>query len=255
MSGTRSGAGRARRVAYALKEVGLVVFIVLLTRTAVAETYYVPTGSMEPTLAVGDRLLVDKFSYGYSRHSLPAVAGIPELFPAVSARMLGALPQRGDVVVFRLPRNPRESFVKRVIGLPGDRVQLIDGRVWLNGAALSVRPADLAAENPPAGVTALFERLPDGSEHLIFDQGARDLDNTREFRVPEGQLFVMGDNRDNSLDSRVPAWMDGVGFVPVDYLVGRADFVLASWEIGITHRALKDWPAAIRLRRFFTSVN
>src|SRR5215208_5773012 len=135
----RTGRSSVRRVAFALKEILLVAFVVLLTRTAVAETYYVPTGSMEPTLAVGDRLLVDKFSYGFSRHSLPGIAGIPSLLPAFTDRLFGALPARGDVVVFRLPRNPSETYVKRVIGLPGDRVQLVDGRIWLNGQPLALR--------------------------------------------------------------------------------------------------------------------
>jgi signal peptidase I len=247
---------RFRRIAFALKEVVLVAFIVLLTRTALAETYYVPTGSMEPTLAVGDRLLVDKFSYGYSRHSLPGIAGIPSLLPAVSGRLFGALPAHGDVVVFRLPRDTSETYVKRVIGLPGDRVQLIDGRIWLNRQPLAQRASEHRVEGLPTGVASLLERFPGGPEHFIFKQnGTHDLDNTREFVVPADHLFVMGDNRDDSLDSRVPAWMGGVGFVPLDNLVGRADVVLASWELGLTSRPIAEWPAAVRFRRFFTAVD
>src|SRR5688500_5923947 len=131
-----------RRLTRALKDIALVVAVVMAARTAVAEPYYVPSGSMEPTLAVGDRLLVDKFSYGYSRYSLPSFPDLSTLLPARDNRLFGKLPERGDVVVFRLPRDPSLSFVKRVIGLPGDRVQLREGSVWLNGAVVARRPAD-----------------------------------------------------------------------------------------------------------------
>jgi signal peptidase I len=230
----------------ALKEILLVVAIVLAARTAVAEPYYVPSGSMEPTLAVGDRLLVDKFSYGFSRYSLPSIPGLSSLLPAQEHRLLGRLPDRGDVVVFRLPSNPDMSFVKRVIGLPGDRVELRGGDVWLNGEKLARRAEELGAS---------VEALPNGREYTVYERsGWGEFDDMREQIVPAGHVFVMGDNRDNSLDSRVLPSLGGVGLVPVENLTGRVDLVLASWEMGITSLPLREWPAAVRFQRFFSWV-
>src|SRR5690348_16445760 len=135
-----STSNRFVRAAYAVKEAGVAILIVMITKTALADQYYVPSGSMEPTLAIGDRLFVSKFSYGYSRYSLPDILGVPDFFPASTKRMFGAMPACGDVVVFRLPRDPSQTYVKRVIGLPGDRVQMRNGRLWINGMELAVRP-------------------------------------------------------------------------------------------------------------------
>jgi signal peptidase I len=154
-----------RRVSRTLKEIALVVAVVMAARTAVAEPYYVPSGSMEPTLAVGDRLLVDKFSYGYSRFSLPSFPNLSSFLPARDNRLFGRMPERGDVVVFRLPRDPSQSFVKRVIGLPGDRVQLREGSVWLNGMAVARRAAD--TEIMPG---AQLEALANGREYSVFER-------------------------------------------------------------------------------------
>jgi signal peptidase I len=239
-----------RRLTRALKEIALVVAVVMAARTAVAEPYYVPSGSMEPTLAVGDRLLVDKFSYGYSRFSLPSFPNLASFLPARDGRLFGKIPERGDVVVFRLPRDPSQSFVKRVIGLPGDKVQLRQGSVWLNGVAMVRRPAD--AEIMPG---AQLEALSNGREYSVFERsGWGQFDDTREVEVPPGHIFVMGDNRDDSLDSRAPGSLGGVGLVPVENLTGRVDLVLASWEMGITSRPLSEWPAAVRFGRFFSWV-
>jgi signal peptidase I len=151
--------------------------------------------------------------------------------------------------VFRLPRDPAQTWVKRVIGVPGDRVQIRDGKLWLNGVQMAVRPDNDDGDVPK------FETLPDGSRHEIFERaGWGQFDDTREFQVPDGHLFVMGDNRDNSLDSRVLPSLGGVGFVPLENVVGRVDLVLASWEMDILSRPLRDWPGAIRLRRFFSRV-
>jgi signal peptidase I len=251
MTEQASRPSRGRRFAHTLKEVALVVVILLLARTAVAEPYYVPSGSMEPTLASGDRLLVDKYSYGYSRFSLPGIPGLSSLFPRWEERLFGKLPERGDVVVFRLPSDEDTSFVKRVIGLPGDKIQMRGGDLWLNGQEVPVRDTQDEIGSP-----IRIESLPGGREYSTFERnGWGQFDDTREFTVPPGHLFVMGDNRDNSLDSRVMPSQGGVGILPVENLVGRVDLVLASWEIGITSLPFRDWPSAIRFDRFFSRVD
>jgi signal peptidase I len=235
-------------------QVGVIVATVLLVKTVAAEAYYVPSGSMMPSLLVGDYLLVSKYPYGYSRYSLP----VP-LAPASSERLLGRLPERGDVVVFRLPRDPSQTFVKRVVGLPGDRVQMRQGRLWVNGKMLPLRRDGIGAIEQDDGVQQpaprFVETLPNGREHPIFKvrpNGA--LDDTQEFRVAAGHLFVMGDNRDDSLDSRVPGTSFGVGFVPVENLVGRVDAILGSWDAAVRHEPLWMWPSGLRLGRFFSAV-
>ena len=194
---------------------GAIVATVLVIKTVAAEAYYVPSGSMLPSLLVGDYLLVSKFPYGYSRYSLP----LP-LAPASSQRLLGKLPERGDVVVFRLPRDPTQTYVKRAVGLPGDRVQMRNGRLWVNGKMLPLRRDGIGAIEADDGTREpaprFLETLPNGHEHPIFKyRRDGELDDTPQFFVGEGQLFVMGDNLDDSLDSRVPVTAFGVGFVPV----------------------------------------
>ncbi len=157
-----------------------------------------PSGSMLPSLQIGDQLLVTKFPYGYSRYSLP----LP-LAPASPERLLGKLPDYGDVVVFRLPRDPSQTYVKRVVGLPGDRVQMREGRLWINGKELPLQTAGTgsAMETDDGTLTAprYVETLPNGREHPIFKlRWNGELDNTRRFAVGADQIFVMGDNRDDS---------------------------------------------------------
>jgi signal peptidase I len=203
-------------------------------KTAAAETRYVPSGSMEPTLMVGDLLVTAKFPYGYSRHSLPiGGAALPD------GRLLGRAPERGDVVTFALPSDPATVFVKRVIALPGERVQYRGGRLLVNG--------ELVARRPEATPGRFIETLPGGLEHVITERSERGpLDNTPEYLVPAGHLFVLGDNRDNSMDSRVPGEYGGVGFLPLDNLIGRVELVLASADID---------KAAVRLERTFSRVH
>jgi signal peptidase I len=237
----------------AIGQFAAVIAIVLLTKTVAAEAYYVPSGSMLPSLLIGDQLLVTKFPYGYSRYSLP----VP-LAPASQERLLGKLPERGDVVVFRLPRDPSQTYVKRVVGLPGDRVQMREGRLWLNGKMMPLRPAGVGPMETENGVVTAprFVETLGGRQHAIFKlRWDGEFDNTKEFVVGPDQLFVMGDNRDDSADSRIAPAAGGVGLVPVENLVGRVDAILGSWDPIVRHDPVWTWPAGLRFSRFFSRVN
>ena len=231
------------------------LIIAVVLRTFVVQPFSIPSGSMEPTLLIGDALLASKFPYGYSTASLPIHIDVPE-----TGRVFGATPKHGDVVVFRWPGDRSQVWVKRVIGLPGDRVQVRQGQVWINGRPAAIKPAGIgeAEDDNGAGEPArrYVETLPGGVSHDIFklyDNGR--LDNTPEVVVPPDRLFVMGDNRDNSADSRVSVRDGGVGVLPIDDLVGRADAVVGSWDLGIRSQPVWTWLSGFRLARFFTSVH
>ncbi len=253
----RKAAPLTRRVGAFLRwsaEPAAVFALVLASTTAGAQPFYVPTGSMEPTIAIGDALIAAKFPYGYSSYSVPF-----NLLPPSSGRLFGSLPERGDVVVFRLPRDPHVNYVKRAIGLPGDRVQMKDGRLWINGQELALRRAgsgDVEGEDGSmTSVPRYIETLPGGREHPIYKwTWAGPLDNTQVFVVPKGTVFMMGDNRDNSLDSRVAANDGGVGFVPVANLMGRAEFVVGSYDF-LNATPISGWLSALRWSRFFRGVS
>jgi len=236
-------------------DLAVIVLIVTAAKTAIAEPFYVPSGSMEPTLLIGDELLATKYPYGYSSASLPAFLPVPN-----TTRIFGALPKRGDVVVFRWPGDRSQVWVKRVIGLPGDRIALQDGRVIINGKPVGIRPAGIGQAEVEDGsrmpAARYIETLPGNRDHTIFKMAASEpLDNVAETEVPAGHLFVMGDNRDNSADSRVPVASGGVGMLPVDDLVGRVDGIVGSWDLGMKSQPVWHWPQGLRLSRFFSAVN
>jgi signal peptidase I len=232
-----------------------IVAVVFLAKGALAEPFYVPSGSMEPTLLIGDALLASKYPYGYSAASLPIQITLPE-----TGRVFGSTPKRGDVVVFRWPGDRSQAWVKRVVGLPGDRIQMRQGQLFINDHAATLKADGIGeAEDDNGGsepARRYIETLPGGVSHEIFklyDNGR--LDNTPEVTVPKDHLFVMGDNRDNSADSRVPVREGGVGMLPMDDLVGRADAVVGSWDLGIRNQPMWTWLSGFRVARFFTAVH
>jgi signal peptidase I len=238
-----------------ITDIAVIVLIVLAAKTAIAEPFYVPSGSMEPTLLIGDELLAMKYPYGYSSASLPSFFVFPN-----TPRVFAALPKRGDVVVFRWPGDRSQVWVKRVIGLPGDHIGLSHGQVRINGELAGIKPAGMETMEAEDGSTVdaarYIETLPGGYEHPIFKMTRHgEYDDIPDVVVPAGHLFVMGDNRDNSADSRVPVRAGGVGLLPFEDLVGRVDAIVGSWDLTVRNRPIRDWLSGFRLSRFFTSVH
>jgi signal peptidase I len=229
------------------KTIFYALLIALVLRVLLFQPFTIPSASMEPNLYEGDYIVVSKWSYGYSRHSMPFS---PEIF---EGRIFGSAPKRGDIAVFKLPRDNRTDYIKRVIGLPGDRVQMIDNVLHINNVA--VRDV-VVSGNELSGmfgqqVIQARETLPGGKTFTIQDFGpGNDLDNTPAFEVPAGHYFMMGDNRDNSIDSRVEQ-TQGVGMVPEENLVGKAEIILLSWEPGASLWNPVSWFSNIRPSRFF----
>jgi len=265
---SRSTAGSAKREkkesAGSLARFILTVAILAwLFRAFIVQPFYIPSGSMLPTLYVGDYLAVAKWPYGYSRYSFPFG------FPAFGGQFLSRLPNRGDVVVFRHPSEDSD-LIKRVIGLPGDRVEVRRGQVILNGRALDRRPLPpakiavsanspcrtvppatpqviVAGSQPYCVYRAWLETLPGGTRYTVLDQVDHGVaDDFPETTVPAGRVFLMGDNRDDSLDSRFPSFEGGIGMVPVENLIGRASFTF--WSTDGTASYVKPWTWFTALR-------
>ena len=251
------------------KTVFWAVVIALLVRTFAYEPFSIPSGSMLPGLLVGDYLFVSKFSYGYTRYSFPWSPGL------FSGRVFEGMPERGEVVVFRLPADTKVDYIKRVIGLPGDKLQVKDGRLYINGKIVDRRRAGQRVENERDDETGRWgetlyqiytETLPNGRAYRIYEQSDSypGSDNTPEYTVPAGQYFMMGDNRDNSCDSRFsasynpggsgPRCRQVVGYVPFANLIGRAEFIFFSADGSAEIWEVWRWPFAIRFQRFLKGV-
>lgn len=228
------------------KTVAYAIILAIVVRTFAYEPFHIPSGSMIPSLLVGDYLFVSKFSYGYSKYSFPFFN------PDFDGRFWNTTPERGDVVVFKLPKDNKTDYIKRLVGLPGDRIQVKSGLLYINDEPVELEPVE------PYGLEDRFEgtvptrqyveTFTNGNSHRIIDQGyGRPLDNTEVYVVPPGHYFFMGDNRDGSLDSRV---LSDVGFVPEENLVGRAEIIFFSTDQSAEKWEVWKWPTATRFSRF-----
>jgi len=234
-----------------LRSFFIAIFIALVFRSVAYEPFHIPSGSMLSTLYEGDYIFVSKPSYGYSRYSFPFG------FKFFEGRKFFTAPERGDVVVFRLPANPRIDFIKRVIGLPGDRIQMQNGRLYINDKAVEMtRRGDVTVPDNQGGfrtIARFDETLPNGVTHTILDEIENGpADDTPVYSVPEGHYFMMGDNRDNSEDSR---YQEEVGFIPVENLIGRADMILLSYDTSKSFFKFWEWPQNFRGDRWLKSIN
>ena len=256
MASTEKGGSVSKSAGSGLGETVKVIvqalILALIVRTFFFQPFNIPSGSMKPTLLVGDFLFVSKFSYGYSRFSFPFN------FPIMTGRFwAGDGPERGDVAVFKLPRDPKTDYIKRVVGLPGETIQMVNGVLHINGQAVErERVSDfteVGRNGENSRVVQHRETLPNGVSFMTLDL-VRDgfSDNTPAFEVPEGHYFMMGDNRDNSTDSRVPG---AVGFVPLENFVGRAEVLFLSVRDGAPAWQIWRWPWTLRWSRVFDTVD
>ncbi len=267
-----------------VETVKTIVYALLIAgvfRTLFFQPFWIPSGSMKDTLLIGDFLFVNKMAYGYSYASCPSIRlpgvginidakNICSFIDGDNTRIWGGEPERGDVIVFRHPVSGND-YVKRLVGLPGDTVQMVDGVLHLNGKAVALKDDGVfeevakaqgshrlrpRCENGPVGTGAIcqksrqIETLPNGVSHTILNIGPQRSDRTGVYTVPAGHYFFMGDNRDNSTDSRVPPQAGGVGFVPFENLIGRADRIMFS-SAGNSMLAFWTW----RSDRYLKAIN
>jgi signal peptidase I len=228
-----------------VKTIVYALLIALVLRTLLFQPFHIPSESMVPTLLTGDYIFASKFTYGYSRHSMPLS---PPLF---DGRILGRDPQRGEIAVFKWPGDNRTDYIKRVIGLPGDTIQVRGGTLYINNEPAPREFVKTVTEDNPFGgstsVDVFRETLPNGVDYLIYDMGPREADDTRVYVVPEDHYFMMGDNRDDSRDSR---YFDAVA---AEAFVGKAQIVFFS--VNENFRLLRPWTwFNFRPNRFFHSV-
>ena len=233
-----------------LKTVVYAVLIAVLIRSLLFEPFRIPSGSMYPTLEVGDYLFVSKYTYGYSKHSFPF-----SLAP-ITGRIFSKMPERGDIVVFKFPKDNRTDFIKRIIGLPGDKIRMSRGRLYLNDQPVFREEVGKYIVSEfvvrPEKYVEYEETLPEGFKHRILEISDHEkrVDNTPEFVVPDNHFFVMGDNRDRSDDSRIH-----VGFVPYENLVGKARFLFFSHNDKGAWYKPWTWFKAVRWNKLFTPLN
>ncbi|MER2520526.1 MAG: signal peptidase I [Bdellovibrionales bacterium] len=236
-------------IAETIRTVIVAIIIAMIIRTFAFEPFNIPSSSMVPSLLIGDYLFVSKYSYGYG-----SVGTFWGMLPVVG-RIGGAAPKRGDVIVFKTPKDNKTDYIKRLIGLPGDTVQVKRGILFVNGEAVKRTAMDMIVSNESGlsqvGATEFLEELPGGVAHVVREEGDdMSLDNTEEFKVPPGHYFFMGDNRDNSLDSRTAK----VGYVPEENLVGRAEVLFFSLDEHAKFWEFWKWPTAVRVDRIFTKI-
>jgi signal peptidase I len=234
-----------------LKTAAIAVLLALLIRTFFLEPFNIPSGSMKPTLEVGDYLFVSKPAYGYSRYSFPF--GLAPIEDRIWTR--GNKPKRGDVIVFKLPTNTSIDYIKRIVALPGETVRVTNGRLYINRKLVEREALGLTRMDEDGVTTTMMEyieTLPGGIMHRIYEESDnRPLDNTEEYVVPEGHYFAMGDNRDNSQDSRVS---NMVGFVPLENIVGRASFIFFSTNGSARPYEFWKWPWTVRYSRLLEKI-
>ncbi len=254
-AGAPAGRGKttsaANETGEIVKTIVFALLIAMVLRIFLFQPFTIPSASMEPNLYEGDYIVVSKWSYGFSKHSIPFS---PPLF---DGRIMGSAPKRGDIVVFKLPRDNKTDFIKRVIGLPGDRIQMIANKLYINDKPVQdvvVSRTEIDDIFGPRPVTEVRETLPEGKSFMTQDFGpGNDLDETPAYEVPAGHYFMMGDNRDNSIDSRVEQ-SSGVGMVPAENLVGKAQIILFSWKPGSSLWNPVSW-FNVRLDRFFNVLH